>query len=43
LNGLADVAEATVRAVDLIRLGRDQHVYEWEPVERFPLGVDTEL
>jgi 2'-5' RNA ligase len=38
LNGLGDVAEVTVRAVDLIRLGRDRHVYEWEPVERFQLG-----
>jgi 2'-5' RNA ligase len=38
LNGLDGVAEVTVHAVDLIRLGRDQHVYEWETVERFPLG-----
>jgi 2'-5' RNA ligase len=38
LNGLDDVAEVTVPAVDLIRLGRDRHVYEWETVERFPLG-----
>ena len=38
LNGLGDVAGVTVRAVDLIRLGRDRHVYEWEPVERFQLG-----
>ena len=38
LNGLDDVAGATLRAVDLIKLGRDQHVYEWESVERFPLG-----
>jgi 2'-5' RNA ligase len=38
LNGLDDVAEATLRAADLIKLGRDQHVYEWESLERFPLG-----
>jgi hypothetical protein len=38
LGGLGDVAEAMLRAVDLIKLGRDQHVYEWEPVELFPLG-----
>jgi 2'-5' RNA ligase len=38
LNGLGDVAEVTVRAVDLIRLGRDRHVYEWEPVKRFQFG-----
>jgi hypothetical protein len=38
LTGLDDVAEVTVSAVDLIRLGRDRHVYEWETVERFPLG-----
>jgi hypothetical protein len=34
----AGPAGVTVRAVDLIRLGRDRHVYEWEPVERFQLG-----
>jgi 2'-5' RNA ligase len=43
LDGLRDVAEATVRAVDLIRLGRDRHVYEWEPVERFPFCAGTEV
>lgn len=38
LNGLDDVAEVTIQAVDLIRLGRDQHLYEWEAVERFSLS-----
>jgi 2'-5' RNA ligase len=37
LEGLG-TAEATVRAVDLIRLGRDRHVYEWEAIERLTLG-----
>ena len=31
-------ASAAVRAVDLIRLGRDQRSYEWETVARLPLG-----
>ena len=31
-------AETTVRAVDLIRLGRDSHLYEWETVASLPLG-----
>lgn len=39
LGGLADLAETTVRAVDLIRLGRDRRVYEWETVARLPLGL----
>jgi 2'-5' RNA ligase len=38
LNGLDGIAEVTVKAVDLIRLGRDRHVYEWETIERFPLA-----
>ncbi|MCW2929814.1 MAG: hypothetical protein JWM19_776 [Actinomycetia bacterium] len=38
LSGLDDVATVTVEAVDLIRLGRDLHLYEWETVERLPLG-----
>ena len=33
---------ATVRAVDLIRLGRDRNVYEWEIIETLPLGGQTE-
>ena len=31
-------AETTVRAVDLIRLGRDNHLYEWEATASLPLG-----
>jgi hypothetical protein len=38
LDGFTDVATVTVRAVDLIRLGRDRHMYEWEPIARLPLG-----
>jgi 2'-5' RNA ligase len=30
-------AEMTVRAVDLIRLGRDNRVYEWETIASIPL------
>jgi hypothetical protein len=30
--------ETTVRAVDLIRLGRDNRLYEWETVASLPLG-----
>jgi len=37
LQGLG-TAQATVRAVDVIRLGRDRHVYEWETITRLPLG-----
>lgn len=37
LEGLGG-ASVTVRAMDLIRLGRDQRVYEWETVMRLPLG-----
>jgi 2'-5' RNA ligase len=37
LSGLDDVASFTVDAVDLIKLGRDQHVYEWESIARLPL------
>jgi hypothetical protein len=37
LEGMGGVG-ATVRAVDLIRLGRDQHVYEWETIASIPLG-----
>jgi len=31
-------AQATVHAMDLIRLGRDRRIYEWETVVRLPLG-----
>jgi hypothetical protein len=34
----ASGARATVQAVDLIRLGRDRRIYEWETVTRLPLG-----
>jgi hypothetical protein len=32
-------ATATVRAVDLIRIGRDRRVYEWETIARLPIGA----
>jgi len=38
LDGLTDMATVTVRAVDLIRFGRDRHLYEWETITRLPLG-----
>lgn len=38
LDGLDDVATVTVEAIDLIKLGRDQHVYEWETIARLRLG-----
>lgn len=37
IEGLGPVA-ATVTAVELIRLGRDRHVYEWETIASLPLG-----
>jgi 2'-5' RNA ligase len=37
LGGMADTAEATVRAVDLIKLGRDRRMYEWETIASLPL------
>jgi len=37
LSGLALVA-ATISTVDLIRLGRDHHVYEWETITSLVLG-----
>jgi 2'-5' RNA ligase len=37
LDGLPG-ASVIVHAMDLIRLGRDQRIYEWETVERLPLG-----
>jgi 2'-5' RNA ligase len=39
LDGEDTVAAMTVDAVTLIRLGRDQHVYEWETLARVPLGT----
>jgi 2'-5' RNA ligase len=39
LGGSGAVAAMTVDAVRLIRLGRDQHVYEWETLARVPLGT----
>jgi 2'-5' RNA ligase superfamily len=38
LTGFTDVARVTVPAIQLIRLGRDQHVYEWETCATVPLG-----
>lgn len=38
LGGLVDVAEATIGAVDLIRLGRDHRLYEWETITSLQLS-----
>jgi hypothetical protein len=38
LDGLTDVAAATIGAVDLIRLGRDRRLYEWETVASLPVS-----
>jgi hypothetical protein len=38
LDGEGTVAAMTVDAVTLIRLGRDQRVYEWEALAGVPLG-----
>ena len=32
-------AVAAVSAVDLILLGRDRRIYEWEAISRLPLGA----
>ena len=39
---LAGIQPATVilPAVDLIRLGRDRHVYEWETIASIPSAAD---
>jgi hypothetical protein len=37
LDGLGPVS-ATVTAVELIRLGRDRRVYEWQTIASLPLG-----
>ena len=37
LAGL-QAATVTLAALDLIRLGRDRHVYEWEAIASIPLG-----
>jgi hypothetical protein len=39
LGGVCDVAEAVIEAVELIRLGRDNRVYEWETIASLPLGM----
>jgi hypothetical protein len=39
LEGLADTAKATVRSVDLIMLGRDNRLYEWQTIASLPLSV----
>lgn len=39
LEGEDTVAAVTVGAVRLIRLGRDQHVYEWETCATVPLAA----
>lgn len=40
LTALRAVPQATVRiaTVELIRLGRDEHTYEWDVVGAVPLG-----
>lgn len=38
LEGEDGTAHATVAAVQLIRLGRDRHVYEWDSAVTLPLG-----
>lgn len=38
LGGGTGIAEITVGAVHLIRLGRDRRVYEWETIAVLPLG-----
>jgi hypothetical protein len=42
LGGLSDVSEATIGAVDLIRLGRDHCLYEWETITSLPLSDDRQ-
>jgi 2'-5' RNA ligase superfamily len=37
LEGLSPAA-VTITTVELIRLGRDRHVYEWEPIATLPLA-----
>ncbi len=39
LGGEGSVASMTVGEVKLIRLGRDEHVYEWEMLASVPLGT----
>lgn len=39
LNNVDDVADATIGAVDLIRLGRDHRLYAWETIASLPLGA----
>jgi hypothetical protein len=41
LDGEDTVAAVTVNAVTLIRLGRDQHGYEWETLASVPLGTPS--
>jgi 2'-5' RNA ligase len=38
LAGFTDIAVVTVPAIQLIRLGRDRHVYEWETCATVPFG-----
>jgi hypothetical protein len=38
LGGLSDTAQATIESVELIRLGRDNRVYEWDMVASLPLN-----
>ena len=43
LGDLTDVAEATIGSVDLIRLGRDHRLYEWETITSLPLRGTNDL
>lgn len=38
LGGFADTTEAAIDTVDLIRLGRDHQLYEWETITGLPLS-----
>jgi hypothetical protein len=38
LGGEDGTMHTTVKAVQLIRLGRDRHAYEWDPAVTLPLG-----
>jgi 2'-5' RNA ligase len=42
LDGL-DPVQATLTTVDLIRLARDWHLYEWETIASLPLGIPASI
>lgn len=41
LNGQAPAASAILGSAQLIRLGRDRRVYEWDTIATLPLGDTT--